>query len=75
VVVLTAAGCHLCDVAIEVVSSVADELGIEWRTQDVMADTETALRWRELVPVVFVDGEVHDWFRVDADRLRAALLG
>jgi len=25
------------------------------------------------VPVILVDGDVHDIFRVDADRLRAAL--
>jgi hypothetical protein len=36
-------------------------------------DEDTRARWREYVPVVLVDGEVHDIFRVSADRLRAAL--
>jgi len=30
-------------------------------------------RYGDLVPVVLVDGAQHDFYRVDADRLRAAL--
>jgi hypothetical protein len=32
-------------------------------------------KWAEFVPVILVDGEVHDWFRVREDRLRAVLTG
>jgi glutaredoxin len=73
VTVLTRAGCHLCDDACAVVAQVAGDLGIGWRATDVDADSALAAQWGEYVPVVFVDGEVHDWFRVDAARLRAAL--
>jgi hypothetical protein len=30
-------------------------------------------RYGEEIPVTFVDGRQHDYWRVDADRLRAAL--
>jgi glutaredoxin len=73
VVVLTTPGCHLCEDACGVVAAVADECGVEWRARDVGEDDELRVRWRDYVPVILVDGEVHDWFRVDADRLRAAL--
>ena len=73
VVVLTRIGCHLCDDACGVVASVAAEAGVDWTTTDVDADADLASRWGEFVPVVLVDGEVLDWFRVDPDRLRRAL--
>jgi hypothetical protein len=74
VVVLVTAGCHLCDDACGVVSSVCETGGIPWTASDLQdLDEQTRSRWREYVPVVLIDGEVHDIFRVDADRLRQAL--
>lgn len=66
-------GCHLCDVAREVVASVCAELGEEF--DEVSVDDDPALRERfgEEVPVTFVDGRQHDFWRVDPHRLRAAL--
>lgn len=76
VVVLTAAGCHLCEDACHVVAEVCAEVGVTWRTADLAtADEAVRRRWSEYVPVVSVDGEVHDVFRVDARRLRLALSG
>ena len=40
---------------------------------DVDADPVLRARWTDEVPVTFVDGAQHDFWRVDADRLRAAL--
>jgi hypothetical protein len=54
---------------------VAGELGCSWTAQDISEDAALMSRWAEYVPVVLVDGEVHDWFRVRPDRLRAALGG
>jgi hypothetical protein len=73
VVVLTRAGCHLCADACAVVARVAADVGVAWREQDIAHDAGLVARWSEYVPVVLVDGEVHDWFRVDEDRLRSAL--
>jgi len=73
VVVYVKPGCHLCDDAVGVVSSVCDEIGVGWFAQDITADRELMARWAEYVPVVLVDGEVHNWFRVQPDRLRAAV--
>ncbi|MDQ1703746.1 MAG: hypothetical protein QOF18_112 [Frankiaceae bacterium] len=75
VTVLTKPGCHLCADACACVARVTAALGVGWTEQDIAADDELAARWAEYVPVVFVDGAVHDWFRVDEDRLRAALGG
>lgn len=66
-------GCHLCEQARAVVEQVCAELDEEY--VEVSIDDDPALRDRfgEEIPVTFVDGRQHDFWRVDADRLRAAL--
>jgi glutaredoxin len=71
--VLTRPGCHLCDDACAAVARITAELGVGWHATDITGDAELMTRWGEYVPVVVVDGQVHDWFRVQDDRLRAAL--
>ena len=66
-------GCHLCDDARPVVSRVCAELGVGWEEVDITADAELLRRYGEEIPVVFVDGIQHDFWRVDEFRLRAAL--
>ena len=73
VVVLTRSGCHLCDQAVEVVAQVCAELGAEYLTRDIDTDPELRGRYTDEVPVTFVDGAQHDFWRVDPARLRAAL--
>ena len=66
-------GCHLCDEARTVVERVTAELGVGWSEVDVTSDPELLARWHDEIPVTLVDGEVHDFWRVDPDRLRTAL--
>ncbi|CAB4697350.1 MAG: glutaredoxin family protein [Actinobacteria bacterium] len=66
-------GCHLCDDARVVVEQVCAELGEEYAEVDIDLDPELVERFGHEVPVTFVDGRQHDFWRVDADRLRAAL--
>lgn len=73
VTLLGRAGCHLCDEARAVVARVADDLGVGWHELDVDADPELLARYSDQVPVTFVDGVQHDFWRVSEDRLRAAL--
>jgi hypothetical protein len=71
--VLTKSGCHLCEDACEAVARITADLGVGWQATDISDDAALLAKWAEYVPVVLVDGEVHDWFRVREDRLRAAL--
>jgi glutaredoxin len=69
-------GCHLCDDARAVVTQVCAELGETFEEVDITAgpDAEQLQRaYGEEIPVTFVDGAQHDFWRVDAARLRAAL--
>jgi len=68
-------GCHLCDDARTVVEAVAKDTGIGWRELSILEDPDLAARYAEQIPVVLVDGEPHDFWRVDEQRLRSALAG
>lgn len=74
VLVLVRDGCHLCDEAVAIVRAVCGETGDGWATRDVDADPELRRRYTDEVPVTFVDGAQHDYWRVDPTRLRAALI-
>ena len=74
VVVLTRQGCHLCDEAVAQVAAVCAETGETYAVLDVDGDPELQRRYTDQVPVTFVDGAQHDFWRVDPTRLKAALL-
>ncbi len=69
-------GCHLCEEARAVVQQVCEELGESFDEVDITAGPEAerlTAAFGEEIPVTFVDGAQHDFWRVDAARLRAAL--
>ena len=68
-------GCHLCDDARVVVERVAADTGAGWQELSILEDDGLREQYAELIPVVLVDGEQHDFYRVDESRLRAALQG
>jgi hypothetical protein len=57
VVVYHAKDCHLCERALEVVRRVARAQELEPTEVDISGDPELERRYRELIPVVEVDGE------------------
>jgi glutaredoxin len=74
VVVLTRQGCHLCDEAIAQGAAICAETGEAYAVLDIDSDPDLQRRYTEQVPVTFVDGVQHDFWRVDPVRLKAALL-
>ncbi len=73
VVLYTRPGCHLCDDARAVVAEVCAEVGEAYDEVDISGSRELEERFGEEIPVTFVDGEQHDFFRVSPQRLRRAL--
>ncbi len=67
-------GCHLCDDARAVVTGVLDgRSGVRFDERSILDDSELHdLYWDE-IPVVLINGDVHTIYRVDAERLQAAL--
>ena len=71
VVVYHAPGCHLCRRALEVVESVSREIPFELELVDISGDPELEARYRELLPVVEIDGERAFTYHVTRDALCA----
>ena len=81
---LTKPGCHLCDDARAVVEQVVAEERAA-RESDAAASSLTLIelsilddpvlagRYAEEIPVLLIDGAVHNIWRIDPGRLRAAL--
>ena len=66
-------GCHLCEQARQVIERVCTDLGTSYDEVDITGSTELMSAYGEQIPVTFVDGRQHDFWRVDETRLRRAL--
>lgn len=67
-------GCHLCDDARAVVAGVlADLPEVAFEEKSILDDPDLLDAYAEEIPVVLIDGRVHTIWRVDENRLRAAL--
>ena len=67
-------GCHLCDDARAIVSSVLDDFPeTEFVEQNILDDAEMFETMKNDIPVVVVNGRRHATWRVDANDFRAAI--
>ncbi|MBA3417284.1 MAG: glutaredoxin family protein [Geodermatophilaceae bacterium] len=73
VTLLTRAGCHLCEQARLPLAAICAETGAELREIDVDTDNDLRAEYGDRVPVFLVDGREHGYWRVEPERLRAAL--
>jgi hypothetical protein len=70
VVLYSAAGCHLCEAALEVVREVC---GRAFELVEIDGEPELEARYREHLPVLEIDGERAFTFFVEPDALRERL--
>jgi hypothetical protein len=75
ITLLSRPGCHLCDEARAVIERVAGDLGVRWSERDITRSDEDLREYSDMIPVTFIDGVQHDYWRVSETRLRAALRG
>ena len=74
-------GCHLCDDAREVVTGVIGELSTRADAPQLTLDEVSILddaalhdKYAEEIPVLLINGRVHNYWRIDPVRLTTALL-
>lgn len=74
-------GCHLCDDALAVVTTVLGELKAEpgapvvsLEQKSILDDPELHELYVEEIPVLLINDLVHNYWRIDPARLRTALL-
>jgi hypothetical protein len=63
----------LCEDARRTIEAVCAEMGESFDEVDITTDLDLLGAYGEQIPVTFVDGVQHDFWHVDAERLRAAL--
>ena len=74
VTLYTARGCHLCERARAVVEAVRADVAFDLSEIDITGEPELEERYRELLPVVEIDGRRAFAYFVSPDRLRRAVL-
>jgi hypothetical protein len=74
-------GCHLCDDARTVVTGVMDELqsrpdapALTLDEVSILDDAALNAKYAEEIPVLLINGRVHNYWRIDPVRLTTALL-
>ncbi len=70
---ISRAGCHLCEQAEPVVARLAAEAGVAYEVRSVDDDPQLREQWTDHVPVVLLDGVEHSRWWVDEAVLREAL--
>jgi glutaredoxin len=73
VTVISRNGCHLCEIAIDKINSVKDELKFELEIKLINDLPELEQEYGEQVPVIMIDNKIHDYWRVDIERFTKAI--
>jgi glutaredoxin len=66
-------GCHLCEDAHATLESLREELNFEIEVINIDNDAELIKLYSDQVPVIHIDGEHHDFYKVDPTRFRSSL--
>jgi glutaredoxin len=79
------AGCHLCDEARDSVNAVIDafkadhsgedkpQIQVTLVEHDILKDDDLRAKYAEEIPVLLINGQIHNYWRIDSIRLREAL--
>ena len=73
VTVISRTGCHLCEVAIDKINLVKDQLKFELEIKLINDLPELEQEYGEQVPVIMIDNKIHDYWRVDIERFTKAI--
>lgn len=66
-------GCHLCESAVNSLDSLRDELSFEMEIIYIDGNEDLEMQYGNEVPVIHINGEHHDFYRVDLVRFRTSL--
>ncbi len=73
VTVYSRSTCHLCDVALETLHGLQSEIEFELEKKLIDGDLELERQYGEQVPVILINGAMHDFFRVDPERFKNSI--
>ena len=74
-------GCHLCEDAESAVDRVLvpflaanPSVSVSLTQHSILDDAELAARYSEEIPVLLINGNVHNYWRIDEERFMRALI-
>jgi glutaredoxin len=73
VTIYSRTGCHLCAVAINQIESVKSKITFDLEIKLIDDNPELEKAYGEQVPVILIDQQPHDYWRVDIDRFTKAI--
>ncbi len=73
VTVISRTGCHLCEIAIDKINLVKNQLKFELEIKLINDLPELEQEYGEQVPVIMIDNKIHDYWRVDIERFTQAI--
>ena len=73
VTVYSRSGCHLCENAEVTLAGLTEELNFELEIKLIDGSAELEKLYGHEVPVIHIDGEHHDFYKVDPLRFRSSL--
>lgn len=66
-------GCHLCENAVNILEQMREELTFTMEIIYIDGVAELEKLYGNEVPVIHINGEHHDFYKVDPERFRASL--
>ena len=66
-------GCHLCEVSETTLTDLKEELNFDIEIKYIDGSDELEKLYGHEVPVIHIDGEHHDFYKVDPMRFRSSL--
>lgn len=69
----TKEGCHLCEVALEIIDLVAEKIDFQFNSIDITKDEELMMKFDVEIPVIEIDKEIVFVHKVDKQKLISIL--
>jgi glutaredoxin len=66
-------GCHLCENAVNTLEGMREELAFTIEVIYIDGNPELERLYGHEVPVIHINGEHHDFYKVDPERFRTSL--
>ncbi len=73
VTVFSRHGCHLCENAVNTLESMREELAFTIDVIYIDGNPELEKIYGNEIPVIHINGEHHDFYKVDPERFRTSL--
>lgn len=73
VTIFSRTGCHLCENAEATIEDLKTELDFDLEIKLIDGNPDLEKLYGYEVPVIHINGEHHDFFRVDVERFRSSL--